>query len=266
MRRPLASLLACLLLVSLASPPARAQVALEDDDRRSIGREIARIAIIDYRNLTEQTPRDAAIAASLLEVAQTYATNEPILLRYLVEAYRSAGDDEGVISATRRLAAADPGDEVAQLRLISWIISRRQTAEQRIAAYSEWLDGSRAELLRDKPAIRSRLALDAALLHRELGDQPGFIQRLTQATSLDSSNKEAASLAAAAFSQSREDPIAELELAINVLLADPVDPNVHIKIAELLAALGRLRPGAAVSTRTQQGCSSSRAATPKRRA
>ena len=53
----------------------------------------------------------------------------------------------------------DPSDTVAQLRLISARIGQFQTAEERLAAY-ERFTGPEGKGL--DPAIRSRLALDAA--------------------------------------------------------------------------------------------------------
>ena len=225
-----------LAALALLATPAAAQP--EPLGRDYIGRQIARAAIIDYRLQPDPDPADARVGAIILELAADFRPNDPILLRYLVEAYRAAGDEAAVIDATKRLYAADAGDEVAQLRLISWSISQKQTVEERLAAYGEWLDGRGAEFLKDRPAVASRLALDAALLYREAGDDAAFIGRLAQATRLDSSNKEAAALAAAVFAQRSEDPVARLELAINLLLSDPVDPNVHLSIAEQLAAFG----------------------------
>ncbi len=228
--------LAAATIAASATVNAATQPAVLGDDY--IGRQIARVAIIDYRLQPDPGPADAQAAASILELASEFRPEDPILLRYLVEAYRAAGDEPSLIDATKRLYDADPGDEVAQLRLISWSISRRQTVEERLAAYAEWLDGRGAEFLKDRPAVASRLALDAALLYRETGDDRAFLGRLAQAARLDSSNKEAAALAAAVFSQRSDDPVARLELAINLLLADPVDPNLHLSIAQQLAAFG----------------------------
>ena len=230
------TLLSFAAAATLSCVSAAAQPDTLGDDY--IGRQIARAAIIDYRLQADPGPADARAGAMILALAAEFRPDDPILLRYLVEAYRAAGDEESLIDATKRLYDADPGDEVAQLRLISWHISRRQTVEGRLAAYGEWLDGRGAEHLEDFPAVASRLALDAALLYRETGDEKAFLGRLAQATRLDSTNKEAAALAAAVFAQRSDDPVARLEFAINLLLADPVDPNLHLSIAEQLATFG----------------------------
>ncbi|MEO1583799.1 MAG: hypothetical protein AAFR96_04405 [Planctomycetota bacterium] len=220
---------------SLSQPEAEERSQLSPEQRAAIGRQIARIGIIDYRSQSEPSPADAEISAAVLSFASGFRPDDPILLRYLIAAERAAGDEQAVIDATASLVRLDPEDEVAQLRLISWSISRKQTTDERLAAYAEWLDGRGRDFLADSPAIASRLALDAALLHREDGDDEAFIGRLAQATRLDSSNKEAAALAAAVFGQRSQDPVARLELAINLLLADPVDPALHLAVAEQLA-------------------------------
>lgn len=207
-------------------------------DRALIGRQVMRLALMDYRLQPQAGPGDAAIAADLLEIASGFRPEDPAVLRYLIEARREAGDDEAVIRGTRTLLRLDPEDEVAMLRLLSWTISQRRTVEERLAAFEYWIDGDGGKELARSPAILSRLALDASLMHRELGEDNAFLRRLAQATSLDSTNKEAAALAAAVYSQRSDDPVARLELAINVLLADPVDPNLHFSLAGQLASLG----------------------------
>ncbi|MEM9167504.1 MAG: hypothetical protein AAGB48_10850 [Planctomycetota bacterium] len=239
--------LVLVLLVSGSARPSAAQTAGDEVDaelRSMLGRQIARVALMDYRVQAEPTPDDAAIAADLLALASSYRPDDPHVLRYLIEARRAAGDEDGVMAATRRLLTIDPDDEIAMLRLLAWQISRRQTVEQRLAAYAFLIDGDGARELADNPAVISRLALDAALLHRERGETRAFLERLDQAASLDSTHKEAATLVATYYAEHSDDPIGLLELTINVLLADPVDPNVHFSIADQLTRLGAYQAAA----------------------
>ena len=226
-----------LLLSTVGLGSAAAGQPDNELDRSMIGRQVARAGIIDLRLQPDAGPDDASITADLLQIATQLRPDDPIVLRLLIEARRAAGDDAGVMQATRSLLRLDPDDEIALLRLIAWQISQRQTVEQRLAGYEFWLDGAGASELADKPAVLSRLALDAALLHRELGEERAFVERLDQAATLDSTNKEAATLVATYFAERSNDPIGRLELAINVLLADPVDPNLHLAIATQLARL-----------------------------
>lgn len=225
------------LLISLAGAPALAQVAGESTPSELVSRALVRTALIDLRSQTEPTPADYALVARVLEVARSLAPEDTDLLRRLIEAHRSAGNELEVMRLTRDLVRLDPGDSVAQLRLLSWNASRKQTVQERLDVYARYLGPEGAQAIPD-PAVRSRLALDAALLHRETGDEAEFVRLLAQATALDSSNKEAAALASAFYQERRDDPVARLELALNVLRADPIDPNLHFSVAAELARHG----------------------------
>ncbi|MEM8756422.1 MAG: hypothetical protein AAGF47_01400 [Planctomycetota bacterium] len=219
----------------LLAPAAASQ--LDEAQRSFIGRQLTRAALIDYRLQADPGTDDAALAAEFLAMASGLRPDDPHVLRFLIQARRQAGDDAGVIDATRTLLTLDPDDDVALLRLIAWQISQRETVESRLDGYAFWLDGRGAAELADRPAVLSRLALDAALLEREIGNERGFVQRLDHAARLDETNKEAALLVATYFADRSDDPIGRLELAINVLLADPLDPNLHLAISDQLVQL-----------------------------
>jgi hypothetical protein len=110
--------------------------------------------------------------------------------------------------------------------------------DERLAAYD------RAVASGLDPSIRSRMALDAALLVKERGDDAGFVQRLKQAAQLDATNKEAALLAYTYFAERISEPMGRLELASNLLLADPLDVKTHELIRNELAAAGAWRGSA----------------------
>lgn len=197
--------------------------------------EAMRTIILDLRMRSEVRVEDYSAAASGLSLIRALAPEDTGLLRRAIEAAFSGGDTQLMETLTRDLVRLDPKDTVAQLRLISQIIGRSQTVESRAMAYERFLGpaGSRLD-----PSVRSRLALDAALLQRELGNAEGFVRLMSQATSLDSTNKAAASLAAQFFAARIDDPMGRLELQVNLLYADPVDPNVHAAISRELLAEG----------------------------
>ncbi|MFA6046945.1 MAG: hypothetical protein WC718_18325, partial [Phycisphaerales bacterium] len=144
-------------------------------------REVARLAILDLRSLNSPGPGDFAIAAGLLSIAQDLAPNDADIVRRRAEAAYNAGDNAVVDECTKRIVELDPADTVAQLRYITSRIGAYQTAEDRLAAYDALVGPKGAAL---DESIRSRLALDAALLARERGDTAGFIDRLKKAISL----------------------------------------------------------------------------------
>ncbi|MFT5422602.1 MAG: hypothetical protein ACI89L_000367 [Phycisphaerales bacterium] len=206
-----------------------------DAVRQRAAIEATRAVTLDLRMRADVLIEDYSAAASALSLIRELAPEDTALLRRGISAAFSGGDTALMESLTRELVRLDPEDTVAQLRLISQIIGRAQTVEDRLAAYGRFLGpaGSRLD-----PSVRSRLALDAALLQRELGDSDRFVELLSQATSLDATNKSAASLAAQFFAARIDDPMGRLELQVNLLYADPVDPNVHAAISRELLAEG----------------------------
>lgn len=223
------------------SPPAFGQTATEPDALTlAAAREIQRLALTELRMQVSPTPDDYLIACYTLRLAQQLTPDDPDLARKVAAAAWATGDSELLIDATRQVVRLDPSDTVAQLRLIIAGIARLQTVEERLSAYERFL-GPAGDRLR--PEVRSRLALDAALLLRERGDTPGFVRLLRRAIELDGSNKAAVQLAATYFTSEIDDPVGRFEMQLNVLYADPIDPQLHYSIARELLAQGALASG-----------------------
>lgn len=217
---------------STENPPA--SVDLND----FLARSIVRVSLFDLRVTQPTLPRDYAAAAVLLNEARRYDPNDADLLRRWIEASWSAGDSKAVQEGSRRLAELDPADTVNQLRLITGAISREQTVAGRLALYEKFVALPDASL---DPSVRSRLALDAALLLRERGDDRGFVERLTKAVTLDSTNKDAALVAYNLYCERGSDPMGRVELLSNLLMADPLDPNVLRDLRDEMARGGAVR-------------------------
>ncbi len=204
-------------------------------DRRVLADHIRRSALLDLGLRPVPTPADYQMVAIVLSMALELDPMNAELGRSVVEAAWSAGDHELMISATRKVIAADPKDTVAQLRLVSSLINQRQTADGRLDLYNRFLGDAGRKL---DVSVRSRLALDAALLEREMGNTEGFAQRLHLATKLDMTNKAAASMSAQYYSELTGDPLMLLDRQLKLLYADPLDANVHLTIARILAREG----------------------------
>lgn len=198
-------------------------------------RAISRLAVLDLRCAARPGSADYAAAAMLFELAERFAPNDDELIRRSMEAWWNADDLPRAEEATRRLLRVDPRDTVAQLRLVSSRIAALNTSDERIAAYQRLLGPAGASL---DDSVKSRLALDLALLLKERGDGAGFIDALTRACQLDGTNKDAALLALNSFAERTSEPMGELELTANLLYADPLDPRVHMQLRDLLARHG----------------------------
>jgi len=230
-----------------ATDPAAAQTSAQTADAGAVlgqarallkdytARAIVRLGVMDLRLRPDPSPDDYRIAALTMGLSAGVQTPDAEVLRRIADASWNATDEQAAIDATARLVQVDPADRVAILRVVSATIARMQTAEERLAAYDRLLGPGGARL----PAtVRSRLALDHALLLRERGDEDGFVDRLKMATSLDATNKEAALLASALFNERSTDPMGRLEMLTNLLYADPMDPSVHAQISASLAQAG----------------------------
>lgn len=232
----LISLAACLGTLACLAPAQPAPPSAQTPEQRlaaPVAESVERLAMLDLRLRGRAIPDDYRLTARILEAARDLDPNNADLNRRIAAAAFSAGDEASVLDATRRIIRLDPRDTVAQLRLITAIVNREQTAEARLNAYDRYLSTDRID-----PAVRSHLALDAALLSRELGDNPAFLERLGQATSLDVSNKDAAALALRTAEERSPPPDELLEYQVNLLYADPVDPNVLRALAQSLASQG----------------------------
>ncbi|MBL9032357.1 MAG: hypothetical protein JNM80_11720 [Phycisphaerae bacterium] len=222
------------VVAAAAAQPAAQPVA--EPTEATLARTLTRQTLLDLRAIGRPGPDDYALAAALLRLAHELDPKQPDILRRAIEAERSVGNDRAVLDLTRDLYVLDPSDQVAGLRLVTAAITAFQSAEDRLAAYDKLIADARVD-----GAIRSRLALDAALLLRERGDNSGFVAKLKAAMSLDPTNKEAATLASAYVSDRVTDPRARVEMLTLVLMADPLDANVHMALARELAAAGAFK-------------------------
>ncbi|MEO1129138.1 MAG: hypothetical protein AAFX05_05435 [Planctomycetota bacterium] len=229
--RPRAAVLAFLLLCMLGgllSPDAGAQDSSETTLDRLAVSTLTRSALSRLRGVDDPSRSDLLIAAQSLRILRRLAPEDVELIRLEAAARSAADDDEGHLELARQLLVLEPQDAVAQLQVALHAIGKLQNADLRLAAYENFLGEAGAPL---DPAVRSRLALDAAMLARENGQEQKFLEYLVLATTLDVTNKDAAALYASYFLPLSDDPIERFDILANVLLADPLDPSAHENIA-----------------------------------
>ncbi len=193
---------------------------------------IARLALVDLRSVEFPAEADFALAADLLEIAHRHAPEDLEILRLLIEASGNAGRQSRVNDLTRTLVRLDPEDNVAWLRIATEAVNRSQSVDDRLRRLASLVEQPQLHY-----AVRSRLALDGALLYREHGETELFAEWLALAIELDETNKDAAALAAQFYAVDT-DPIGTLELLLNVLLADPFDVQLHREIVDRLMDAG----------------------------
>jgi len=218
-----------------APAPAAAPAATAAETTTVVSSLVATIALVDLRLNPAPQRRDFLIALPLLRAASEMQPEDAVLLRYAIDAASAADDRPALDALLRRLVKLDPTDTAAQLTLINRQIQSSQTVAERLELYERFL-GPRGQNI--DSAIRSRLALDSAMMSRERGDNDAFLRRLLLATQLDSTNAEAAALYADALIPTLNDPGARFELLANTLLADPMDARTNLRVARYLASSG----------------------------
>ena len=226
-------------LITGASPAIAAPALSDDPVAIAAANHATRSVLIDTRLSESPTPSDFEIATRLFAIVAELAPADADLARLQTASAFGTGNPRLLEQATARVVAIDPADTVSQLRLITARIGQKQTVDERIKIY-ERLMGPRGVSI--DATVRSRLALDAALIFRETGDLDSFLRMLTLATDLDRTNKEAHHLATSYYSEfAGMDPAGIaglLEMQIRLLYSDPIDPNVHFGISRLLAVEG----------------------------
>jgi tetratricopeptide (TPR) repeat protein len=203
---------------------------------------LSRIALLNLRSVANPSRENLRAAALELRIVRRLAPDDANLLRLEIEAWSSAGDDDEALAGARELLRLDPADQIAQLRVTIAGLDQLQNVDARLQAYDRLL-GPRGQVV--NAAVRSRLALDAALLARDNGDDKAFLHYLTTAMSLDPTNKGAAALFGSYVLGKSEDPMQRVEVLCNIILADPLDAGAYENLAlELLsrgAFIGALR-------------------------
>jgi hypothetical protein len=202
-------------------------------------RGLVRIALLDLKLSQRPGEPEFLTTAALLSLAHELLPADADVLRLLIEAVNQRGDAERASALNAKLVVLDPTDRVAQLGRITYLIGQMQSVDERLAAYSRFLGPAGEQL---DPGLRSRLAMDSALLLRERGDADGFNARLRAALALDPTNKDAATLLFTVVSKrvaQGEAPASDrLDALLVLLAADPIDPLTHLSIARELSTAG----------------------------
>ncbi len=220
----------------VGEPAARAEAAT--DEVRVIARQtmadtLTSLATQSIRLAPSPTSSDYRFAALTLAIASELEPDEVERLRLLAAAWDQSGDYRRAVDVLRRVIELDPRDGPALLRVINARVRELQTADARLSAYEKLIA---AEQL--PPGLRSRVALDAALLARETGDELGFIEKLTLATTLDVSNEDAARVYAQYYLEEGGDPIDRVDVLSNLILSAPLKSEHHHQLARELMRLG----------------------------
>jgi tetratricopeptide (TPR) repeat protein len=182
-------------------------------------------------------PSRVAVGAALLRHATALDPTQAELWRVRAEAEHLAGDRQGVRLCLGEYLKIEPRDDAAQLRLIEMLIEDQQTAGDRLTICKRLLEGAGAAQL--SAALRSRVALHAAMLHSELGDLRGYAEQLKAALSLDNTNIQAAQQAHQFLVHRGAGRLEQAQALFNWVSADPSQADNHLAVARMLLEAGQ---------------------------
>ncbi|MSR69541.1 MAG: hypothetical protein EXS17_04265 [Phycisphaerales bacterium] len=192
------------------------------------------------------TPTD--LAPVELEAAIFFATksallapNDPIRWRMLLGLSGFAGDImpaavEAGQRALEQLTRLEPADEVIRLRRLLHEIGRYQKAEETTQVFKRYLTPETIKII--GVPVASRLSFDLALLELRMGDVDAFGRDLAQALALSPSFPAAAETAAGFANERLDDPVAEAELLVTAILANPIEERMWGRLGALLMQEG----------------------------
>jgi len=227
----------CLALSMVLGPVRPAMPASTDSPTidRMLASEFSRyVRVAAGSDLMERSTFESAI--HLAEVVTELQPDDPASWTLMLDVATIAEAEAHRSEAIRNLVRLDPTNERARLLRLQDVIESYQTAEERIRAYDTFLSEENVQAI--GAGVASRLAYDYAIMLRQVGDLEGFARWLAASVAIDESNHTAAALAAGYFALNIDDPYAEAELLVDVLLADPTDYGTMLTLAQRLLENG----------------------------
>ncbi|MBC8200703.1 MAG: hypothetical protein H8E86_01555 [Planctomycetes bacterium] len=227
------------ILLVAPSVTTAAQTGTPSTLETNASQRLADVFVRAARKATMTQPLDTNSIMAALELAKEaskLAPQNPSILRALVEIAEMADLQELETKSTQELLVAVPTQTSLQLDRLRDAIELTNTADQRMSVYEQLLSGGRSAQLDTR--IASRIALDAALLQRQLGNMEQFARWLAESVALDPSNPDATILAAGFFGDESADAYTRAELLSVALLSNIRDTALQVSLAEYLMAYG----------------------------
>ncbi len=174
-------------------------------------------------------------AAALLEAAVAQDPNEPRYAKMLYEAMLQMGDSEGALKAMtayRKVNTQAANDQVAMVAFIDLKTRTLQTAGERADFLTGMLDSAAPEPVRAHVAFRaSQIALE-----RGQGDVENSL--VTKSLELNPLNFDALRRKFELLTANNAPAIERVELLLQMLMANPIQPEVMYRLARECADAG----------------------------
>lgn len=218
-------------VIAGAATPAWAQT----DTANEGGRMLMADALVNdarARAANDKVPAQVASkeAYVLLQKAHDLDPNSPTVLQLLSTAAVSVGDWDMAKTATKQLVGADPGNLVAQVSYLDFV-ARPKPVEEQIRIYQSALN--RKEL---NAQVRSEMAVRVGTLLLQRGEADEAMANFTTALQLNDVNVGAWQQICKQLITKNAKPQERLSAIVNLLLANPYQPDALIAGARILEA------------------------------
>ena len=243
-------LLAISVLVSLLLPtsngaestePARSQI--ERAAAAHLSGELLRVA----RLATQVNPLDVEsieVGVALIETAAEIDPDNPDVWRAWIEMSIIADDPIMRRLGVKELLRLFPHETPLQLARLRDAVDTLNTASERELLYEKLLSNDGETKL--DAGVASRLAFDAAMLQRQLGNTQQFARWLAESVSLDPYFTDATAVAVGFFGDDSADAYRRVELLTSLMLANMRDVTTQVSLAELLMSFGAYKSASRV--------------------
>jgi tetratricopeptide (TPR) repeat protein len=180
----------------------------------------------------EPRPDQLERAKVLLDMAAELAPDDEGMWQLRAALARAMQDQPMLIDSLRNYLRLEKHDDAAQLDMIKAMLSGVESLDNYLESLEKLLRAESADQL--SAPLRSRLATLAAQAAQEIGDSSRSAAWLGYAVKLDPVNPEAAGMVYQLVLDREGTPRQQGTALINLLRANPVDPNVRIGLANLL--------------------------------
>jgi tetratricopeptide (TPR) repeat protein len=225
-----------LIALVMLFPVVAAAPAAVDDADAAVAARLADMGTEMLRQKSAAEPQYRACIALLKAAAKLNPENERYP-RLMVEASLAIDDVDGAIAALKQYRNIMPDDQGAQLQLIELQMSKMETLDRKLDYANQILAAG------DKVAgdVRSAVAVLAARMLFERDQPSQAATMLDQAIRLNPRNGEALQLR---YRQGSKDMagFARVKLLIEMIKANPLQPDVVAELSSQLAEFGLIKP------------------------
>ena len=232
----LAALASTLVLSPVIAEPNSAKIGqIQQDAGIHLAEELLRVSrtVFQSERLTVEGIR---VGVALVELAAEMDPSNPTVWRAWIETAKIADNVEMRRRGVKTLLQLLPSETPLQLARLRDAIDNLNTAPQRIALYEQLLAPSSSNQL--PVSVAARLAFDAAMLQRQLGNTQQFARWLAESVALDPHFTDGVAVAVGFFGDDSADAYRRVELLTTLMLSNMRDITSQVSLAELLMSFG----------------------------